>query len=246
MSYEKEPMTESDPWKHRSSGMRCSTCIWFVPKFGDAPVKPENHKIVGRCRRHAPHHERLPRRLHERLVRRPPTGREQSLKGTTVNIPETKPQRTAVSLNDIHAKVKKTTYTVLPDTTTTVCQLHMENGFVILGTSGCVDPAKFNKALGEKYAYEKAIDKAWELEGYLLAEEIFRRKPVPRTYSWNEVATHSQLQDPLTGSTQFHVRMCDGTVFRGEIAFDHTDNEYSVEKKIIRNVNKQLLDGAAA
>ena len=85
------------------------------------------------------------------------------------------PQRTAVSLQDIQAKVKKTTYTVLPDTTTTVCQLHMENGYVILGTSACVDPLKFNKALGEKYAYEDAINKAWPLEGYLLAEERFKR-----------------------------------------------------------------------
>jgi hypothetical protein len=92
-----------------------------------------------------------------------------------VNIPETKPQRTAVSLNDIQDRIKSTTYTILPDTTTTVCQLHMVNGFVILGTSGCVDPTKFNQALGEKYAYEDAINKAWPLEGYLLAEEIFQR-----------------------------------------------------------------------
>jgi hypothetical protein len=92
-----------------------------------------------------------------------------------MNTPETQTYRTAVSLNDIQSKVKKTTYTVLPDTTTTVCQLHMENGYVIMGTSACVDPAKFNKALGEKYAYEDAINKAWPLEGYLLAEEIFQR-----------------------------------------------------------------------
>lgn len=45
---------DADPWKHRSSGMRCTTCIWFVPKFSTAPVHPEDHKIVGRCRRHAP------------------------------------------------------------------------------------------------------------------------------------------------------------------------------------------------
>lgn len=163
-----------------------------------------------------------------------------------MNIPETKPQRTAVSLNDIQAKVQKTVYTVLPDTTTTICQLLMENGYTILGTSACVDPTKYNQALGEKYAYEDAINKAWPLEGYLLAEEIFRRKPVPRTYSWNDVATHSQLQDQMTGATQFHVRMLDGAVFRGEIAFDHTDNEYSVEKKIIRNVNKQLTESTTA
>lgn len=92
-----------------------------------------------------------------------------------MNIPEPIAQRTTVALADIQAKVKKTVYTVLPDTTTTVCQLHMENGYVVLGTSACVDPAKFNQALGEKYAYEDALNKAWPLEGYLLAQEIFQR-----------------------------------------------------------------------
>lgn len=82
-------------------------------------------------------------------------------------------QRTTVTLNDMQDKVKKTAFTILPDTTTTICQLFMENGYVVMGTSACVDPAKFNKALGEKYAYEDAINKLWPLEGYLLAEELF-------------------------------------------------------------------------
>lgn len=86
------------------------------------------------------------------------------------------PIRRTVTLNYIMDRIQRTVYTILPDTTTTVCQLFMKNGFVILGTSGCVDPTKFNKALGEKYAYEKAIDKAWELEGYLLAEELHQLK----------------------------------------------------------------------
>ena len=50
----------------------------------------------------------------------------------------------------------------------------MENGYVVVGTSACVDPLKFNQALGEKYSYENAIDKLWPLEGYLLAEELFK------------------------------------------------------------------------
>ena len=104
------------------------------------------------------------------------TTKKLEVKGSTMHeLNQPQPQRAAVSLNDILAKVKKTTYTILPDTTTTVCQLHMENGYVILGTSACVDPAKFNQALGEKYAYEDAVNKAWPLEGYLLAEEIFQR-----------------------------------------------------------------------
>ena len=39
-----------DPWKHRSSGMKCATCMWFVIKVSDD--KPGN--VLGRCRRHAP------------------------------------------------------------------------------------------------------------------------------------------------------------------------------------------------
>jgi hypothetical protein len=41
-----------DPWKHRSAGMRCVSCIWFVPKETEA--QPGERGSVGRCRRHAP------------------------------------------------------------------------------------------------------------------------------------------------------------------------------------------------
>lgn len=37
----------TDPWKHRSSGMHCDTCMWFIKKDGAV------HGL-GRCRRHAP------------------------------------------------------------------------------------------------------------------------------------------------------------------------------------------------
>jgi hypothetical protein len=43
-----------DPWVHRSSGMRCATCVWFVPKLSAETAQTINPKIVGRCRRHAP------------------------------------------------------------------------------------------------------------------------------------------------------------------------------------------------
>ncbi len=42
---------DQDPWKHRSAGMRCQTCVWFVLKeLANATGKSS----VGRCRRHAP------------------------------------------------------------------------------------------------------------------------------------------------------------------------------------------------
>jgi len=44
-----------DPWKHRSAGMRCATCMWFVVKDpGDEPARAGERGEVGRCRRHCP------------------------------------------------------------------------------------------------------------------------------------------------------------------------------------------------
>jgi hypothetical protein len=43
----------NDPWIHRSEGMRCATCIWFVPKKHNSMQEGELYKL-GRCRRHAP------------------------------------------------------------------------------------------------------------------------------------------------------------------------------------------------
>ena len=40
-----------DAWQHRSKGMRCDTCMWFVIKS----VKNPNVSLgLGRCRRRAP------------------------------------------------------------------------------------------------------------------------------------------------------------------------------------------------
>ena len=45
-----------DPWVHRSQGMRCHTCIWFVPKQRIGTSNSDVNALVqvGRCRRHAP------------------------------------------------------------------------------------------------------------------------------------------------------------------------------------------------
>lgn len=62
----------TDPWKHRSEGMKCKTCMWFCPKEPDSMQLELYHKQqlasrdegsempappgvnLGRCRRHAP------------------------------------------------------------------------------------------------------------------------------------------------------------------------------------------------
>ena len=46
----------SDPWVHRSAGMRCSSCVWFLKKAREPKdaQNPQSDIEVGRCRRHAP------------------------------------------------------------------------------------------------------------------------------------------------------------------------------------------------
>ena len=44
----------ADPWVHRSSGMKCRTCMWFVGKEPQALTVTVKSHEVGRCRRHAP------------------------------------------------------------------------------------------------------------------------------------------------------------------------------------------------
>lgn len=81
---------------------------------------------------------------------------------------------TKVTAEALAAKIVDAQYVVMPDGRTTICQLTMENGFTVRGESSCVSIENFNKELGEKYSYQKAFDKAWAFEGYLLAEDHHR------------------------------------------------------------------------
>jgi len=56
---------------------------------------------------------------------------------------------------------------------TTICVLTLKNDFEVVGTSAPVSRENFDKEIGEKYAYEKAFQKLWELEGYLLQERLY-------------------------------------------------------------------------
>lgn len=79
-----------------------------------------------------------------------------------------------ITLEGIKAKIIKKIFSVIPETTITICCLTLENGYTVTGEDACVDPANFNQADGEKYAEEAAIDKIWPLEGYLLKEKLFK------------------------------------------------------------------------
>ena len=54
----------------------------------------------------------------------------------------------------------------------TICIIILQSGFKVEGVSACVDPANYDQELGQKYAYENAYEKLWQLEGYYLKEQM--------------------------------------------------------------------------
>lgn len=84
--------------------------------------------------------------------------------------------RNMVTEDYIKSRIANVSYSVLPDTTVTICMITLKNGYSVRGESACVDPNEFNKEKGEKYAYENAFNKIWPLEGYLLKEEMSKRE----------------------------------------------------------------------
>lgn len=82
--------------------------------------------------------------------------------------------KTYLDQDDINLAIEKADYHQFPGTTTTVCCLTLKDGFTVIGKSACVDPAKFDEALGRKIANDDAVRQVWELEGYLLNYKLKR------------------------------------------------------------------------
>ena len=56
--------------------------------------------------------------------------------------------------------------------TLTICVLTLHSGFQLFGQSACIDPSNFDAAIGEQIAYDNAVEKMWELEGYRVKHDI--------------------------------------------------------------------------
>ncbi|MEG2432298.1 MAG: Gp49 family protein, partial [Acinetobacter sp.] len=57
----------------------------------------------------------------------------------------------------------------------TFCTIVLENGFTVTGESACASPENFDELIGQRIAYENAREKIWELEGYLLKEQLHKQ-----------------------------------------------------------------------
>lgn len=93
---------------------------------------------------------------------------EKQLQEKGLNAPRLNPQL-------IDETIVGESYYTFPGTTTTVCLLTLRNGFSVIGESSCASPENFNMEIAHKISRDKARNKIWELEGYLLKEKLIHK-----------------------------------------------------------------------
>ena len=79
-----------------------------------------------------------------------------------------------VTMERILGKIVSETYTILPSGKVMVCELMLENGFSVRGEAAVVSKENFNEEIGREISKENAINSIWQLEGYLLQEELYK------------------------------------------------------------------------
>lgn len=77
---------------------------------------------------------------------------------------------TQEQINSIIEKAQFVTETYFNKTTVVLAKL--PNGFVIVESSSCVDPANYNEKMGFEICKERIVNKVWELEGFALQSKL--------------------------------------------------------------------------
>jgi len=80
-------------------------------------------------------------------------------------------EKTKVEESEVNALLSNAEVIKVGKKSTVVC-VTLPNGFEIVESAACVDPANYDEELGKKYALEKAKSKVWELLGFQLQEKL--------------------------------------------------------------------------
>ncbi len=72
----------------------------------------------------------------------------------------------------IDAQIKTVTYTRTPSGKAIVCEITMQNGFVVHGISALIDLDNYNEELGKQAAFAKAKAEVWAYTAYDVQNNI--------------------------------------------------------------------------
>jgi hypothetical protein len=93
--------------------------------------------------------------------------REKMIKDKGLDAPRVTPEL-------VESKIVEEYYHIIPNSTLMICAIKLENGYMVTGESAAASPENFDEEVGMKVARQKAVDKVWMLEGYLLREKLHK------------------------------------------------------------------------
>ncbi len=81
--------------------------------------------------------------------------------------------RNRVTKEEIDNLIERVDYHLFEETTVTVCLIWLKNGAKVLGVNyGRIIPEEQNWEMGKQEAYKDAYNKIWELEGYVVRQNL--------------------------------------------------------------------------
>lgn len=85
-----------------------------------------------------------------------------------------------ITEEDIFAVIVKREFQKLGEKTC-ICVLTLKNGFEVVGYASPVDKNNYTQEIGEQISYNNAVNKIWELEGYLLQQRLYEGQAAEQT-----------------------------------------------------------------
>ena len=76
-----------------------------------------------------------------------------------------------VTEESIKAKIDRVSY--LRSDHLTICIIHMQNGFFVVGKAAPASPGNYDADVGQRYAYDDAFKQLWPMEGYVLRTRLY-------------------------------------------------------------------------
>lgn len=81
--------------------------------------------------------------------------------------------RNRVTKEEIDNLIERVDYHLFDETTVTACLIWLKNGAKVLGVNyGRILPEEQNWEMGKQEAYKDAYNKIWELEGYVVRQNL--------------------------------------------------------------------------
>lgn len=103
--------------------------------------------------------------MNEQATEMTEQGIEDAIQAAGLNAPRITPDH-------ITSRIAREQFYRFPGSTVTVCCLTLVNGFNVIGHSAAASPENFDEKIGRDIAYTHARDRIWELEGYLLRQQL--------------------------------------------------------------------------